>query len=83
MKARLELNFTGDGTVYLNFWDSVCGDDVICEVGADGSLTRIEYVDPEGDGISQEEYTEKRTPMTLAEYIAEVRKSSEKDATMG
>jgi hypothetical protein len=31
-KYELELNFVGDGRVFLNFWDFMHGDDVIAEI---------------------------------------------------
>jgi hypothetical protein len=35
MKAPLELNFV-DNRVYLNFWDTLNGKDVVCEVKGNG-----------------------------------------------
>lgn len=31
-KYNLELNFPGDGRCFLNFWDSIHGNDVCAEV---------------------------------------------------
>lgn len=31
-KYNLELNFPGDGRCFLNFWDSIHGNDVVVEV---------------------------------------------------
>lgn len=36
-KYNLELNFPGDGRVFLNFWDHVHGEDVVAEL-MDGKL---------------------------------------------
>ncbi|NJO63179.1 MAG: hypothetical protein HC836_34660 [Richelia sp. RM2_1_2] len=36
-KLKLELNFVGDGRVFLNFWNFLNGDDVVTEV-IDGKL---------------------------------------------
>ena len=38
-KYNLELNFPGDGRIFLNFWDWAHGNDVVCEV-KDGKLIR-------------------------------------------
>lgn len=34
-KYNLELNFPGDGRCFLNFWDSIHGNDVVAEIGED------------------------------------------------
>ena len=39
MKIPIELNVTDKGT-FLNFWDAINGNDVICEV-VDGALFRV------------------------------------------
>jgi hypothetical protein len=39
LKINLELHVVGDGRTFLNFWDYICGDDVICEF-KDGKLYR-------------------------------------------
>lgn len=37
LKIKLELVHTGDGGVFLNFWNYQNGDDVVCQV-IDGEL---------------------------------------------
>lgn len=32
MKIAIEYNIVGDGRKFLNFWDSLCGADVVCEI---------------------------------------------------
>lgn len=31
-KYTLELNFLGDGRIFLNRWDYICGQDVVAEI---------------------------------------------------
>lgn len=57
MKFNIELNVTNEET-FLNFWDSNCGQDVICEI-IDGQLFLHEY---EGDELIE-------TPITLQQFI--------------
>jgi hypothetical protein len=52
MKVKLELNLLEDGRKFLNFWDSIQGNDVVAEV-KDGKL----YVCNEL--VSLSEYIEK------------------------
>ena len=35
MKVRIELNYTGEKT-FLNYWDSILGQDVTCQLTKDG-----------------------------------------------
>lgn len=44
-KYELELNFPGDGRIFLNFWDWVYGNDVVAEI-VNGQLY---YTPPEGE----------------------------------
>jgi len=36
-KYNIEINFVGDGRIFLNFWDYVHGNDVVAQV-IDGEL---------------------------------------------
>jgi hypothetical protein len=62
MKISLELNLLGDAE-YLNFWDSLHGHDVCCEIDPSGSLR----LNP-GQGDEQ--------IVTLREFIEMVKKSA-------
>lgn len=42
-KHELELNIIGDGREFLNFWDWAHGNDVICQITAEGKLMLIIY----------------------------------------
>jgi len=39
-KIKLELNYPGDGRVFLNFWDSIHGNDVCAEINGAGELIK-------------------------------------------
>lgn len=54
MKIELELKINGDGRKFLNFWNHVNGDDVVCEI-VDGKL-----ISDNGDGpeITFQEFVE-------------------------
>lgn len=32
MKIQLELNIPGDGRMFLNYWDSIYGNDITCQI---------------------------------------------------
>jgi len=57
MKTRLEIVWCPDGTAFLNFWDSMNGKDVCCQINTGGKL-----VDESGDGKE----------ITFAEFISRV-----------
>lgn len=38
MKTSLELVWCPDGTAFLNFWDTVHGNDVCCQIDTGGRL---------------------------------------------
>ena len=65
VKLKLELNFVGDGRIFLNYWDSIHANDVIAEF-KDNELIHI-Y-----DCKQENEMHEK---ITLQEYISIVEKS--------
>lgn len=54
MKIDLELNILDD-QMFLNFWNHINGDDVICEI-KDGKLYLIGY-DDEGNELPEKEIT--------------------------
>lgn len=64
-KYKLELNFVGDGKLFLNYWDSIHGNDVVAEI-IDNKLFM-------GEGEEEEE-------ITFAEYLNRVKKTLEKQA---
>ena len=64
-KYNLELNFPGDGRIFLNFWDSIQGNDVIAEV-INGEL-ELTSTDHEGN--------ETYSVITFEEYIELVKSS--------
>lgn len=66
-KYKLELNFPGDGRCFLNFWDSIYGNDVVIEI-INGVL---EYTDHDVDG---EFYRE----ISFKEFIELVKQSISK-----
>jgi len=47
-KYGLELNIVGDGRIFLNFWDSIHGNDVVARVVGD----RI-YIDGKKSSIKE------------------------------
>lgn len=64
MKVPLELNFAGK-TMYLNFWDSMHGDDVVCQVKGDKLL--LSQYDDEGNELLSKE-------ITFAQFVRMVKK---------
>ncbi len=67
-KHRLELNYPGDGRLFLNYWDWAHGNDVCCEV-VDGRLMKPNY---DGDGELPS------TEITFNEFLALVEESIQK-----
>ena len=65
MKIHIELNMPDD-RVFLNYWDSINGDDVTCQL-IDGNLMLSQY----------NEHAEELPPkeITLTEFLEMVRKS--------
>lgn len=52
MKHQLELNCLDDGRKFLNYWDAMHGNDVVCEI-VDGKLML------EDEEISLQEFIER------------------------
>jgi len=48
-KHQLEINYPGDGRVFLNYWDWSHGNDVCCQI-VDGKLMKSVY-DPTGNEL--------------------------------
>lgn len=67
MKIPLELNFF-EGKVFLNYWDALHGNDVMCEV-VDGQLLLVF----EGKGEIEE-------PIALDKFIELVKERETKNA---
>ena len=65
-KYQIELNVVGDGRVFINYWDSICGEDIICEVFPSGAL----FIHP--PPISGDEALIGVTLMKLLHYIGKV-----------
>lgn len=65
-KYPLELNFVGDGRIFINFWDWRHGNDVIVELKY-GKLFLSRYDE------NAEELPEKE--ITFAEYVELIKKS--------
>jgi hypothetical protein len=57
MKTKLEIVWCPDGTAFLNFWDTVHGKDVCCQIDTGGKL-----IDENGEGKE----------ITFAEFISMV-----------
>lgn len=62
-KYKLEINFVGDGRVFLNYWDYMFGQDVVAEI-RDGKLYQGEEYEEE---ISFPEYL-KQLEQTISQY---------------
>lgn len=62
MKIKIELNIPGDGRQFLNYWDYVYGNDVVCEL-VDGKLMLAQYDENSNElppvEISIKEYIER------------------------
>ena len=63
MKAKIELNFP-DERIFLNYWNALDGDDVICEI-VSGKLMLNQY-DEESNELPARE-------ITIIEFIEMVR----------
>lgn len=59
-KYSLELNFPGDGSIFLNWWDYYGGDDVVAEI-KDGKLF-----------ISNDEKEEEKIEITFPDFLKRV-----------
>lgn len=54
----LEINSVGDGVVYINFWDSIHGNDVVAEI-KDGKIIHLNPITDEETEITFQEYLNK------------------------
>lgn len=70
-KYELELNFPGDGRCFINFWDSIHGNDVVVEY----IKGKLEYTDHDAEG--NEFYRE----VTIREFIELITESINKRNT--
>lgn len=68
MKIQIELNLPGNGQ-FLNYWNNINGDDVVCEI-VDGKLLTIGY-DEKGDELP-------RTEITVSQFVEKVIESYKK-----
>lgn len=59
-KYKLEINFVGDGRIFLNYWDYTYGNDVVAEY-VDGALY------DEKEEITLVEFL-KRVQKTISQY---------------
>ena len=65
-KHALELNYPGDGRLFLNYWDWMHGDDVVAEI-VDGKIMLSQY-DDDGNELPEKE-------ITFSEFLALVETS--------
>lgn len=73
-KIQLELNHVGDGRLFLNFWNTLTGEDVIAEVEKNKLI--IDIPNPEYDKL--EKPLENKTiekEISIFEFIEMVKKS--------
>lgn len=74
-KIQLELNIVGDGRIFLNFWNTLTGEDVNAEF-EDNKLMLQNIPNPEYDKLEkplENDYLEKE--ITISEFIELVQKS--------
>lgn len=64
-KLKIELNFVGDGRIFLNYWDNIHANDVIAEFKDDKLIKKY---DDEND-------VEIHEPISLFEFIADIESS--------
>lgn len=67
MKIALELNIVDDVGVFLNYWNAMTGDDVICEI-VKGKLMLHQYDDKANELPNKE--------ITISEFIEMVKKNT-------
>lgn len=70
-KHKLEINYPGDGRVFLNYWDWAHGNDVCCQI-VDGRLMKSNY-DDEGNELPS-------TEISFSEFLQLVESSISKIA---
>lgn len=70
-KHKIELNYPGDGRVFLNYWDWAHGRDVCCQI-IDGKLMKSNY-DNEGNELPV-------TEISFSDFIKLVEESISKIA---
>lgn len=72
---KLELAYRDYNRVYLNFWDSIHGNDVCCQI-KDGKLMKFKYLESEieADEDGKLDHLE-MTEISLAEFVELVTKS--------
>lgn len=51
-KYKIELNYPGNGRLFLNFWDSIHGNDVVVEIDAENKMWHTPDGEPLPNNIS-------------------------------
>jgi hypothetical protein len=65
MHIKLELAILNNGKVYLNFWDSLCGNDICCEI-----INNHLLIDDDDQPISLDGWVKKVSEVARESYKA-------------